>query len=156
MTLHDFLAELASDSPTPGGGSVAALSGALAAALTSMVANLTIGKPKYADAEPALRSVLERSEALRLELTRLVEEDEEAFNAVMAAMKLPKDGPEQQASRSAALEASLVDAASVPLEVMGKCVEVIGLARTAAEVDEHVETRGMGPGARGERGDAGV
>jgi len=133
MTLHDFLAELASDSPTPGGGSVAALSGALAAALTSMVANLTIGKPKYADAEPALRSVLERSEALRLELTRLVEEDEEAFNAVMAAMKLPKYGPEQQASRSAALEASLVDAASVPLEVMGKCVEVIGLARTAAE-----------------------
>jgi len=133
MTLDDFLSELASDSPTPGGGSVAALSGALGAGLISMVANLTIGKPKYADAEPALRSVLARSEALRLELTSLIEEDKKAFDLVMAAMKLPKETPEDQAKRSATLQAALVDAASVPLEVMGKCVEVIALARIAAE-----------------------
>jgi formiminotetrahydrofolate cyclodeaminase len=132
-TLSDFLSELASDSPAPGGGSVAALSGALAAGLTSMVANLTIGKPKYAEAEADMRSVLARSEALRLELERLIEEDRQAFDRVMAAMKLPKETAEDQAGRSAALQSALVDAASVPLEVMGKCVEVIVLARVAAE-----------------------
>jgi len=132
-TLSDFLADLASDSPAPGGGSVAALSGALAAGLTSMVANLTIGKPKYAEAEADMRSVLARSEALRLELEQLIEEDKQAFDRVMVAMKLPKETAEQQAARSAALQSALVDAASVPLEVMGKCVEVIALARVAAE-----------------------
>ncbi len=132
-TLNDFLAELASDSPAPGGGSVAALSGALAAGLTSMVANLTVGKPKYAESEPDMRSLLDRSEALRLELAQLIEEDTQAFDRVMAAMKLPKETAEEQATRSAALQSALVDAASVPLEVMGKCVEVIALARVAAE-----------------------
>jgi len=132
-TLNDFLAELASDSPAPGGGSVAALSGALAAGLTSMVANLTVGKPKYAEAEADMRSLLTRSEALRLELAQLIEEDRQAFDRVMAAMKLPKETVEDQAKRSAALQSALVDAASVPLEVMGKCVEVIALARVAAE-----------------------
>jgi formiminotetrahydrofolate cyclodeaminase len=132
-TLSDFLADLASDSPAPGGGSVAALSGALAAGLTSMVANLTIGKPKYAEAEADMRSVLARSEALRLELEQLIEEDKQAFDRVMAAMKLPRETAADQAARSAALQSALVDAASVPLEVMGKCVEVIALARVAAE-----------------------
>jgi glutamate formiminotransferase/formiminotetrahydrofolate cyclodeaminase len=132
-TLSDFLAELASDSPAPGGGSVAALSGALAAGLTSMVANLTIGKPKYAEAEADMRSVLARSEALRLELEQLIEEDRQAFDRVMAAMKLPKETADDQAKRAAALQSALVDAASVPLDVMGKCVEVISLARVAAE-----------------------
>lgn len=132
-TLDGFLADLASDTPTPGGGSVAALSGALAACLTSMVANLTIGKPKYADAEGAMQDVLARGEALRLELARLMDEDEQAFDRVMAAMKLPKETPGEQARRSEALQSALVDAASVPLEVMGKCVEVIAIARVAAE-----------------------
>ena len=132
-TLSEFLADLASDSPAPGGGSVAALSGALAACLTSMVANLTIGKPKYAGAEADMRSVLARSEALRLELAQLIEEDTQAFDRVMAAMKLPKETAEDQASRSAALQSALVDAALVPLDVMGKCVEVIALARVSAE-----------------------
>lgn len=132
-TLNEFLADLASDSPAPGGGSVAALSGALAACLTSMVANLTIGKPKYAGAEADMRSVLARSEVLRLELAQLIEEDTQAFDRVMAAMKLPKETAEDQASRSAALQSALVDAALVPLDVMGKCVEVIALARVSAE-----------------------
>jgi formiminotetrahydrofolate cyclodeaminase len=132
-TVHDFLSELASDSPAPGGGTAAALSGAVAAGLASMVANLTIGKPKYADAEEAMRGVLARSESLRLELEQLMEEDTAAFEAVMAAMRLPKETPEQQTRRTAALQAALVDAACVPLEVMGKCVEVIEEARVAAE-----------------------
>jgi formiminotetrahydrofolate cyclodeaminase len=80
-----------------------------------------------------MRGVLARSEALRLELTQLVEEDTAAFNAVMAAVRLPKETPEDQARRTVALQAALVDAACVPLEVMGKCVEVIEAALVAAE-----------------------
>jgi formiminotetrahydrofolate cyclodeaminase len=132
-TLTDFLSDLASDSPTPGGGSVAALAGALAAALTSMVSNLTIGRKKYADVEGDVKAVLTKTEGLRLELTELMGEDAAAFDKVMAAMKLPKDTEDEKARRTEALEAALVDAAMVPLAVMEKCVDVIGLAREAAE-----------------------
>ena len=133
MNLTDFLSDLASDSPTPGGGSVAALSGALAGALTSMVANLTIGKKKYADVQEDVQAVLESTEGLRLELTELMEEDAAAFDKVMAAMKLPKETDEEKAARAEVLQAALVDAAMVPLAVMEKCVEVIALAKVAAE-----------------------
>jgi formiminotetrahydrofolate cyclodeaminase len=85
-----FLNELASNAPAPGGGSVAALSGALGAALTSMVCNLTVGKKKYAAVENELKSVLGRSEELRTTFTTLVEEDTIAFNKVMEAFSLPK------------------------------------------------------------------
>lgn len=131
--LGGFLGELASSSPTPGGGSTAALSGALAAALVSMVCNLTIGKKKYADIEQEMRRVLKNSESLRLELTQLIEEDASVFNGVMAALRLPKDTEEQKAKRKATLETALVDAATVPLAVMEKCVAVAKLARTAGE-----------------------
>lgn len=133
MTLNDFLSELSSDSPTPGGGSVAALAGASAAALTSMVANLTIGKKKYAEVEDDVRAVLEKTEGLRLELTELMEEDAAAFDKVMVAMKLPKETDEEKAARTEALQAALQDAAMVPLAVMEKCVEVVSLAQTAAD-----------------------
>jgi formiminotetrahydrofolate cyclodeaminase len=132
-TLNDFLSELSSDSPTPGGGSVAALSGALAAALASMVANLTVGKKKYADVQGEIEAVLAKTEGLRLELTQLMDEDAAAFDKVMVAMKLPKETDEEKAARTEAMQAALVDAAMVPLAVMEKCVEVIGLAQVAAE-----------------------
>ncbi len=131
--ISDFVAELASSSPTPGGGSVAALSGALGAALASMVANLTVGKKKYADVQDDVTHLLRKTEALRLELTQLIEEDANAFDRVMEAMKLPKTSDEEKAKRARALEAALVDAATVPLAVMGKCVEVVELAKIAAE-----------------------
>ncbi|MBD3367291.1 MAG: methenyltetrahydrofolate cyclohydrolase [Candidatus Eisenbacteria bacterium] len=131
--LTNFLAELASDEPTPGGGSVAALSGALGASLTAMVSNLTIGKKKYADVEADMKSALETAESLRLELTRLIEEDANAFDGFMEALKLPKDTDEQKAKRKAAMQQGLVDAASVPLVVMEKCVRVIDVAAVAAE-----------------------
>ena len=133
MKLVDFLSDLASDSPTPGGGSVAALGGALAAALTSMVANLTIGKKKYADVQEDVQAILAKTEGLRLELTELMEEDAAAFDKVMAAMRLPKETDEEKAARTQVLQAALVDAAMVPLAVMEKCVQAIALARVAAE-----------------------
>ncbi len=131
--VNEFLAELASDSPTPGGGSVAALSGALGAALCSMVCNLTIGKKKYVDVEEDLKRVLVETERLRLELNQLIDEDAAAFDKVMTAMKLPKETDDEKAAREAALQDSLVDAASIPLVVMGKCVEVVELSATVAE-----------------------
>jgi glutamate formiminotransferase/formiminotetrahydrofolate cyclodeaminase len=133
MTLTDFLSNLASDSPTPGGGSVAALAGALGAALTSMVANLTIGKKKYADVQEDVQAILTKTEGLRLELSELMEEDAAAFDKVMVAMKLPKETHEEKAKRTEVMQAALVDAAMVPLAVAEKCVEVIALARVAAE-----------------------
>jgi formiminotetrahydrofolate cyclodeaminase len=131
--LNGFLAGLASDSPTPGGGSVAALAGALGAALNSMVANLTIGKKKYVDVEADMKDALEKAEALRLELTQLIDEDANAFDKVMTAMKLPKETDEEKAARKAAMQASLIDAATVPLAVMEKCVDVIRLSKVVAE-----------------------
>lgn len=130
--LNDFLSELASDSPTPGGGSVAALAGALGAALGSMVCNLTVGKKKYADVEEDMKALLAKTEALRLELAELVDEDAAAFDEFMSAMKLPKDTDEEKARRRGAMQSALVDAATVPFVVMEKCVEVAVLSREAA------------------------
>jgi formiminotetrahydrofolate cyclodeaminase len=130
--LNEFLSTLASDSPTPGGGSVAALAGALGASLGSMVCSLTIGKKKYADVEDDMKAMLAKTESLRLELAELMDEDAAAFDKVMAAMKLPKETDEQKAARKAAMQSALVDAATVPFAVMEKCVEVASLAREAA------------------------
>jgi formiminotetrahydrofolate cyclodeaminase len=129
---NDFLAELASSSPTPGGGSVAALCGALGASLGSMVCNLTIGKKKYADVENDMKALLGQTERLRVELSELIDEDAAAFDKVMAAMKLPKETDEEKAVRSAAVQDALVDAAMVPLAVMQKCVEVVELSESVA------------------------
>ncbi len=130
--MNDFLADLASDSPTPGGGSVAALAGALAAALGSMVCNLTIGKKKYADVEADLTNVLARTEALRLELAQLIDEDAMAFDKVMAAIRMPKETDAEKVARTNAMQTALVDAATVPFAVMEKCTEVAAIAREVA------------------------
>jgi len=130
--INDFLSELASDSPTPGGGSVAALAGSLGAALNSMVCNLTLGKKKYADVESEMAELLTKTESLRLELAELIAEDAAAFDKFMVAMKLPKETEEEKAERREAMQSALVDAATVPLAVMEKCVEVAALAREAA------------------------
>jgi formiminotetrahydrofolate cyclodeaminase len=99
-SLNAFLDELASSSPAPGGGSVAALSGALGAALTSMVCNLTVGKKKYADVEDELKNVLVQSEHLREQFTELIERDTAAFNKVMEAFALPKEtGPRKPSAQ---------------------------------------------------------
>jgi glutamate formiminotransferase/formiminotetrahydrofolate cyclodeaminase len=123
-----FLNDLASATPTPGGGSAAAYAGAMAAALVSMVARLTIGKKKYADAEARMQSVLQQAEALRAALTEAVQRDAEAFEAYMAALKLLKDTPEQAAWRTQAIQQATLTAAQVPLEAARKVVAVMELA----------------------------
>jgi len=131
-TVCQFLDEIASNSPAPGGGSVAALSGAVGAALTSMVCNLTIGKKKYADVQEEISAVLDQSERLRKEMTELIDKDTEAFNMVMAAFGLPKSNEQEQAARNAAIQEATKEATLVPLSVMSLCEQSLHLAATVA------------------------
>ncbi|PZR97180.1 MAG: methenyltetrahydrofolate cyclohydrolase [Candidatus Chloroheliales bacterium] len=131
LTVSAFLDELASASPAPGGGSVAALAGAMAAGLVSMVCNLTLGNDKYREAEAVVRETLAQAEQLRARLTRLMEEDTNAYSAVIASYKLPKDSDEQKAARSAAIQAALKQAVEVPLATAEAAAPLRTLARTA-------------------------
>ena len=131
-TVQDFLEELASDSPAPGGGSVAALCGALGSALVAMVCRLTVDKPKYAEVSDELRKALGQAEALRRTFTRLVDRDTEAFQVVMSAFRMPKESDEQKAARSKAIQEATRGATEVPLEVHGLTVELMDLALLAA------------------------
>jgi formiminotetrahydrofolate cyclodeaminase len=133
-TLVDFLDALASSAPAPGGGSVAALSGALGAALVSMVCNLTLGKTKYADVQEDISALLERSEALRHELTDLLEADVQAYTGVSEAYGMPRATDEEKAARSAAIQQALKGATVVPLQVAEACVNVLQLCTPAAEM----------------------
>jgi glutamate formiminotransferase / formiminotetrahydrofolate cyclodeaminase len=133
MAVDRFVDEVSSDSPAPGGGSVAALSGSLAAGLSAMVANLTVGKKGYEPAWSELSDLAVRAQTLKDQLVRAVDEDTEAFNAAMAAMRLPKSTPEEQAARNAALEAGYQQAARVPLRTAEACLEAIELANEVAE-----------------------
>lgn len=128
-----FLDELASNSPAPGGGSVAALSGALGAALSSMVCNLTRGKQGYEDAQDDIAEIFRKSEELRKDLTDLIDRDTDAFNEVMKAIKMPKETQEQIDQRKNALQAAFKLAAEVPLETARKCVQILDVARVVAE-----------------------
>ncbi len=128
-----FLDELASKSATPGGGSAAALMGAQSAALTSMVCNLTIGKPQYAEVETDMRSLLIKAEGLREKLTDMIKADVDVFNRLMETYALPKQTDDEKAARSAAIQDVLKDATEVPLDCARACVEAIQLSRIAAE-----------------------
>jgi methenyltetrahydrofolate cyclohydrolase len=132
-TVEKFLDDLASGSATPGGGSAAAIMGAMGAALVSMVCNVTIGKKGYEAAEPEMRAVLGESENVRRRLTAMVAGDVAAFDSLMAAYKLPKAGDEDKARRAAAIQAALRRATEAPLDCARACAEVIALARRASE-----------------------
>ncbi|HXW29458.1 MAG TPA: cyclodeaminase/cyclohydrolase family protein [Xanthobacteraceae bacterium] len=132
-SIEGFLDELASRSPTPGGGSAAAMMGAIGAALLSMVCNLTIGKAKYRDVEEELSVVLARTEQLRTQLTEMIEEDIEAFGAVMRAYAMPRQTPEQSVLRSQAIQNALKAATQVPLRCCRVCREIIDLSAVVAQ-----------------------
>ena len=133
MRINDFLDELASDSPAPGGGTVAALSGAVGASLVSMVCNLTRGKEKYKDVQEEIKKVLRKSEQLRKQLMELVDMDTMAFNEVMKALKMPRENDVEKEKRKQALQNAFKKAASVPLDTARKCIEVLDTALVVAE-----------------------
>jgi formiminotetrahydrofolate cyclodeaminase len=128
QVVGDWLDALASDAPAPGGGAAAALNLAVGAALVSMVCNLTIGKPRYADHEATMKEVLDLAEAQRAAAVDLAHEDAAAFAGVSAAYRLPKDSDENKAARTAAIQEALGAAADVPLATVAAAVDVIGLA----------------------------
>ncbi len=127
-----FIEELAAPTPAPGGGSAGAYAGAMGAALVSMVAGLTIGKKKYAAVEAEFQAVRVRAESLRKDLTQAVEDDAAAFEALMGAVKLPKETEEQRIARDAAITNATLNAAHIPLHVAEHAVEVMRLALTCA------------------------
>jgi len=133
-SIQNFLNELASKSATPGGGSVSALLGAQSAALTSMVCNLTIGKPKYSEVEIEMQAVLIKSENLREILTGLIKADIDVFDQLMLAYGLPKDTDDEKGVRAEVIQRVLKAATEVPLDCARACAEAIELSRCAANI----------------------
>jgi glutamate formiminotransferase/formiminotetrahydrofolate cyclodeaminase len=125
----DFVDEVSRDSPAPGGGSVAALAGALGSALATMVANLSVGRAEMDPHYDALCSLAERGQAAKDALVRAVDEDTRAFDSVLAAMRMAQDTEEERAARSAAMEAGYRVATSVPLATVEGCVQAIRLCQ---------------------------
>jgi formiminotetrahydrofolate cyclodeaminase len=132
QSVRRFLDELASSAPTPGGGSVAAVMGAMGAALVAMVCHLTIGKKDYEGVEAAMREALAQAEALRQRLTAMVDADVQAFDALMAAYKLARSTDQDKAARGQAIQDALKHATDVPLDCAAACAQVIDLARRVA------------------------
>jgi len=133
LSVTNFLDEIASISPAPGGGSVSALAASLGAALTSMVCRLIIGKRKYADVQLEMEKVLKQSEELRAKFSAIIDEDTEAFNKVMAAYGLPKDTEEQKMKRTAEIQKAMKTATLVPLRLMELCLEAVKLVKVVVE-----------------------
>lgn len=133
-TCEEFLAKLASEAPTPGGGGAAAMAGATASALSSMVANLTIGKEKFAEVEPEVKELCAAADKLRAELLDLVEQDAAVFGSFMACYKLPKATEEEKKARLEAIHNAAKQAATVPMNIARGAAKVLALADRLAVI----------------------
>ena len=134
LPVHAFLERLGSSDPVPGGGSAAALAAAMGAALVAMVAELTIGRPAYAEHEETLRHL--RFDALdrRTELMNLAQEDASAYDVVVHARRMPKDTEAERESRTGALHEAMKEAARIPLRAAVVAAEVLDLAERIAPI----------------------
>lgn len=132
LNLRQFANELSIDSPAPGGGSVAALCGALSASLTSMVANLTVGKKKYENVQTKVKNLAEKAQTLKDTMLKDIDLDTRAFNKVMDAFRMKKKTEEQIEIRNRAIEDANKEATRIPLRVLENCVEALELAKEAA------------------------
>ena len=132
-TVKAFLDQAASNEPTPGGGSIAALNGAIAYSLTEMVANLSIGKEKYAAFENEFKDLIEKTVTLRNDLMNDIDKDASSFDEVMKAFKLPKSTDDEKKARSKKIQEGYKYAASVPLSVATKIVESMDLIELAVK-----------------------
>ena len=137
LSCQEFLEKLASNAPTPGGGGGAAMAGALAVALTSMVGNLTVGKEKFAVHEEEVQNILAKAEALRLKMLSLVNADAEVFNCFMACYRMPKATEEEKLARNQAIQNAAKETAGVPFEIAQSCLEVMKLADRIAIIGNH-------------------
>ncbi|MDQ7816972.1 MAG: cyclodeaminase/cyclohydrolase family protein [Melioribacteraceae bacterium] len=132
-SLQEYFNELSSSSPTPGGGNVAAFCGALSSSLGTMVCNLTIGKKKYADVEQEMISMKESLVRYQNEFLNLAQKDNESFDRVMEAFKLPKETDAEKEERINKIEQATIGAAEVPSEVMKKCYDLIPILKTISD-----------------------
>jgi formiminotetrahydrofolate cyclodeaminase len=128
VPLDDWLEQLGSPAPTPGGGAAAALAAATGAALIEMVVNLTVGRTAYAEHEPHVQPIGEQARALRQRALELIDADAAAFDRVMAAYGLPRQSDEEKSTRTAAIQVATADAARPPLEIAGVAARIIELA----------------------------
>ncbi len=131
--LEDFAEAVASPAPAPGGGAVAAVCGALSAALARMVAGIALDKQEYREVRRELLTVCKESETLQNRLLELAEEDSKAYSAVIKALSLPKATPAEKLRRETAVQRALRKATEVPLETMKQCLEVLDLSKIALE-----------------------
>ena len=145
--LKSFIDTVASSAPAPGGGSVSAVAGSLAGALGAMVCRLTIGKKQYAEVQERMSELLKKTDTLKEELNTLVKKDADSFDAVMAAMKLPKDTDEQKQKRQEEIQQATIVATKIPLEVMRHSLETIKLAAEIAEIGNVNSVSDAGVGA---------
>lgn len=144
QTLKEFLAAVAAPTPTPGGGSASALAAALSVALTRMVAGLARGKKGYEHVEAELEQIEARSRATQARLEALIDEDSRAYDAVIAAMRMPRATDEEKAARVRAMQAAYRKATEVPLETMERCVEALALAEAAVKKGNRGATTDVG------------
>jgi formiminotetrahydrofolate cyclodeaminase len=134
LPVHAFLERLGSSHPVPGGGSAAALAAAMGAALVAMVAELTIGRPAYAEHEATITELRTGATERQAELLALAQQDADAYGVVVQARRLPKESEAEVAARSAALAAAMREAARIPLRVAVVAAEVLGLAERIAPI----------------------
>lgn len=130
----DFLDKLASSAPEPGGGSASALAASIGAALVSMVANLTVGKQKYADVQDQIKELVDNSEKVRGELQSLVQKDTEVYGVLAAAFKMPRETDSEKAERDQAIQNACKEATMVPYAIAEQCLEVAKLSEVAADI----------------------
>ena len=133
LTVREFIEELGSGSATPGGGSAAALCGAMGAALSAMVAKFTGGREKFRDVWAKMEGIKQGSEELARHFLALAQEDTDAYREVLSALRLPKEAEEEKAVRGEALQKALEEASRVPLETLRLSERLIGIARDAVE-----------------------
>jgi formiminotetrahydrofolate cyclodeaminase len=147
-SVGNFAELVAAGTPTPGGGSVAAYCGELAASLGQMMCNITIGKPKYAEAEPRLMEIRSDLEQLGGRLRELIAEDAASFESVLSAYRLPKESDEQKSERAAKIQIALRCAVDVPLETAACGLDVLKLLREVAEIGTPNALSDVAVGAR--------
>ncbi len=138
LTVDEFLTRLSSSDPTPGGGALAGLAGAMAAAMLAMVCNLTVGRPRYADVDEAIRAILSDAEAQQRALLDLANADADAYGAVRDAYKLPQSTDNEKAARTGAIAKSMERATEVPVQTAEAARAVLALAASAGEISNRL------------------
>lgn len=147
-TIKEFLQTLSSKAPVPGGGGASALAGAQGNALGQMVANLTVGKKKYAQYEEEMKALLARMEELQSQFVGLADRDEEVFAPLARCYSLPSATEEEKAYKEKVMEERLLDASCVPLEIMEKSVEMLDILDVLAEKGSRLAVSDVGVGVQ--------